>query len=339
VAQTLGFRQLLGIASLWHLLLALPFVPGVLGAVGLLLFFPETPRALLLNNGDENAAREALSRLRNTREVGDEMEQMLSEKNSSKSDQEHVSIVKLFTLPELRWPLMTGLALQLAQQLCGINAVFFYSESIFRRAAIQDEHIQYAVFATGLINVVCTVVCVPLIDKLGRKPLLVYPMLVIIVDFLLLTAFLVLQPRGMIFSYLSIVCIIVFIVCFALGLGPIPFIYVAECFRQDARSAALAICMFTNWVANLLLTLTFPYLAQLLTNYVFLVFAAIVAITLLVIVKKVGRCSYSSSSCCDHIVKDNCKSRCPKRRASPSTRSCASSMAAALTAKAKTTFS
>ena len=50
IAQTLGFRQLLGLASTWHLLLALPFVPGVVGALGLLLFFPETPRALLVNN-------------------------------------------------------------------------------------------------------------------------------------------------------------------------------------------------------------------------------------------------------------------------------------------------
>ncbi len=70
-------------------------------------------------------------------------------------------------------------------------------------------------------------------------------------------------------------------------IGPIPFIYVAECFRQDARSAALAICMFTNWVANLVLTLTFPYLAKLLSSYVFLVFTVIVAFAVIVIIKKV----------------------------------------------------
>jgi hypothetical protein len=75
--------------------------------------------------------------------------------------------------------------------------------------------------------------------------------------------------------------------CFAIGLGPVPFIYVAESFRQDARSAALAICMFTNWLANLALTLAFPYLAKLLTNYVFLVFTAIVAFAVIVIFKKV----------------------------------------------------
>lgn len=75
--------------------------------------------------------------------------------------------------------------------------------------------------------------------------------------------------------------------CFAVGLGPIPFLYVAECFRQDARSAALAICMFTNWVANLVLTLTFPYLALILKTYVFLVFAVIVAKAVVIIFVKV----------------------------------------------------
>ncbi len=70
-------------------------------------------------------------------------------------------------------------------------------------------------------------------------------------------------------------------------LGPIPFLYVAECFRQDARSAALAICMFTNWVANLVLTLAFPYLAKLLGSYVFLVFTVIVAFAVIIIIKKV----------------------------------------------------
>jgi hypothetical protein len=110
-------------------------------------------------------------------------------------------------------------------------------------------------------------------------------MLLIIVDFVALTVFLIFQDSGnsrgassgVIYSYMSIVCIIVFIMSFAVGLGPIPFIYVAECFRQDARSAALAICMFVNWVANLALTIAFPYMATLLKNYVFLVFTAIVA--------------------------------------------------------------
>jgi sugar porter (SP) family MFS transporter len=219
VAQTLGFRQILGTHALWHFLLALPIIPCILGALILLFFFPESPRALLINNRDEESARKALILLRHSNNVAAEIDDIKQESNKDSKSDEAISLKELFTLPELRWPLITGLVLQMAQQFCGINAVFFYSESIFRRSAIQDTHIQYAVFLTGAINVICTIVCVPLIDKLGRKPLLVYPMIVIIIDFLLLTACMVLQTNGMIYSYLSIVCIIVFIMCFAVGLG------------------------------------------------------------------------------------------------------------------------
>ena len=58
VAQLLGFRQLMGVKTLWHFLLGLTAVPAVLGSLALLIFFPETPRALLTTNKDEDAARE-----------------------------------------------------------------------------------------------------------------------------------------------------------------------------------------------------------------------------------------------------------------------------------------
>jgi predicted MFS family arabinose efflux permease len=131
----------------------------------------------------------ALSRLRNSNNVGHEIEQINQEAREQKSD-ESISLGQLFTLKELRWPLLTGLLLQVAQQLCGINAVFFYSESIFKSAGIASSEIQYAVFLTGFINVILTIICVPLVDKLGRKPLLVFPMILIIIDFILLTIFL-----------------------------------------------------------------------------------------------------------------------------------------------------
>jgi predicted MFS family arabinose efflux permease len=150
---------------------------------------------------------------------------------SGSGESEDVSVIQLFTTKELAMPLFICLVIQLTQQLCGINAVFFYSEDIFRRAGIEDEHIQYAVFLTGFINVLATIVCVPLIDKLGRKPLLLFPMLVIIADFILMTVFLHLQTKGMIYSYLSIVCIIIFIICFAVGLGNSSFFFFFFCLK------------------------------------------------------------------------------------------------------------
>ena len=70
-------------------------------------------------------------------------------------------------------------------------------------------------------------------------------------------------------------------------LGPIPFIYPTECFRQNARSSAISLCVFTNYTAALILTLLFPFMQQLLQQYVFLVFLFVVVLGLLIIVKKV----------------------------------------------------
>lgn len=286
ISQLLGFRQLLGTKDTWHFLLGLPILPCIVGSILLMLFFDETPKALL-SKGDETNARIVLRKLRGT-DIVTEIELMKLESNSSSSSSDDtISIVQLFRSSELRWPLFTGLILQLTQQFCGINAIFFYSNGIFERATIQSEHIQYAIFATGVINVICTIVCVPLIDRLGRKPLLLVPMSFMVVNFILLTIFLYFKNSSVYYSYLSIVCIIAFIMSFAIGLGPIPFIYVAECFKQNARSAAFAVCMFTNWMANLILTLSFEYMAKLLGDYVFLVFALIVLIAVIVISNKV----------------------------------------------------
>jgi len=284
VSQVLGFRQVLGTAAKWSYLLALPIVPALVGALLLLVVFPESPSSLLNKYKDRDAAESALKKLRNSKNVTFELDEM--DKGSKSSSEASVSIVELLTSGEYRWPLITGLVLQLAQQLCGINAVFFYSSIIFD-SVLSQENIQYAVLLTGVINVVATVVVVPLIDRLGRRPLLIYPMIFIVVDFIALTIFLVFSKSYSFFPILSIVCIILFIISFAVGLGPIPFLYVAECFRDDARSTALAICMFTNWLANLVLTLAFPYMQKLLQAYTFLVFTVIVAVSVAFIIKKI----------------------------------------------------
>lgn len=94
-------------------------------------------------------------------------------------------------------------------------------------------------------------------------------------------------------SYLSIVCIILFIIAFSIGFGPIPYLYTAECFRQNARSSAMALSTFLNWVAGLLLIFAFPFVLEAIEQYVFCIFAGILALTLVVILTKVNtKCTF-----------------------------------------------
>ena len=196
------FRTQKGGDELWNYLLAFPIVPALLGGFTLLFFFPESPKALIMCNNDQEAAGRALRKLRNKKDVHDEIVEIKNEKKESGGGdkQQLITMKELFTLDELRWPLITSLALQMIQQLSGINAVFFYSSSIFAGAGIPDQDIQYAILSTGVVNVIATIVCVPLIDKLGRKPLLVGSMATMLVDFVFLTVFLSLQVGHMFFT-------------------------------------------------------------------------------------------------------------------------------------------
>lgn len=71
--------------------------------------------------------------------------------------------------------------------LNALSKIFFYSSEIFKDAQIPHDYIQYAILSTGVVNVITTVICVPFIDKLGRKPLLIFPMIFMIIDLVCLT--------------------------------------------------------------------------------------------------------------------------------------------------------
>jgi MFS family permease len=188
---------------------------------------------------------------------------------------------------ECRLPLIIAISLHIGQQLSGVNAIFFYSSDIFKSANIPAHLIQYAILSTGVVNFLMTLVTVPLIERLGRKLLLTVPIAIIIVDFILLVLFLTFKHYYAVFSYLSTVCILVFIMGFAVGLGPVPFLYTAEIFNQKTRSSAMAIAVTVNWLSTLLISFFFPLLSELMGQYVFCVFMVIMGGLLTLLLTKV----------------------------------------------------
>jgi SP family facilitated glucose transporter-like MFS transporter 1 len=89
----------------------------------LFIIFPESPSSLIRKYKDEDAAVKALRKLRNSKNVDNEIEEIKFEISKDSKSNQSVTIAELFKRPEFRWPLITGLVLQLTQQLCGINAV------------------------------------------------------------------------------------------------------------------------------------------------------------------------------------------------------------------------
>lgn len=149
-------------------------------------FCPESPKYLFLSKGKELEAQRALSWLRGTGSVQEEMEQMRAECEAAKLVPK-VTIRELITNSALRIPLVISLTIMVAQQLSGINAVMFFSTTIFRNAGLNESSAGYATLAMGTINVLMTVVSLVLVEKAGRKTLLLIGFAGMTVDTVVLT--------------------------------------------------------------------------------------------------------------------------------------------------------
>ncbi|PVD36656.1 hypothetical protein C0Q70_03642 [Pomacea canaliculata] len=283
-SQILGLKELLGTESLWPLLFAFNALPSLLCLVAM-PFCPESPRYLLIKKNLEEEARKELIRIRGTHDVDEEMEEMRAESKKS-AGVTNYTIKQLVTSPNLRLPLIIACLIQVTQQWSGINAVMSYSTFIFQQAQVAKHAIPYVVVGTGVINVVATVIAVPLMEKAGRRPLLIWPMGVMTGSFILLTIFLnLMDPEKhpdlvssqQSFAYVCIIVAHTYIIGFALGLGPIPFIVVSEIFRQEPRAAAMSLSLAFNWICNFILMLIFPFMKDGLQEYTYIVFSIILA--------------------------------------------------------------
>jgi len=165
---------------------------------------------------------------------------------------------------------------QVAQQLSGINAVMFYSSSIYRGAGVSEEGIPYATIITAGINCAMTFVALPLMDIAGRRTLLLLPMITMILTLIWLVIMISLQRVWA--SYCCVVGTVIYIIAYAIGLGPIPWIIVSEIFEQRERDKANATAGFVNYLGTLLIALAFEPVQEAIHQYVFVIFIGLLVI-------------------------------------------------------------
>ncbi|XP_073898721.1 solute carrier family 2, facilitated glucose transporter member 9 isoform X3 [Castor canadensis] len=234
--QLLGLPELLGKESTWPYLFGVIIFPAVVQLVSL-PFLPESPHYLLFEKQDEAGAVKAFQKFLGKADVAREVEEALAESHVQKN-LHLVSTLELLRDPFVRWQLITVIITMACYQLCGLNA--------------------------GLV-----------IERLGRRPLLIGGFLLMALFFGTLTVTLSLQDRAPWVPYLSIVCILAIIASFCSGPGGIPFILTGEFFQQSQRPAAFMIAGTVNWLSNFAVGLLFPFIQKSLDSYCFLVFASI----------------------------------------------------------------
>ncbi|XP_076007051.1 solute carrier family 2, facilitated glucose transporter member 11-like [Genypterus blacodes] len=271
--QVMGLQELLGREEYWHILLSTTCIPAFLQLL-ILPCFQESPRYLLIDKEDFEGFIKALKKLHGGKNFESERQEIELERMTSLGTQVKKPW-ELFSDRSLRWQLLTVILLNMAQQLNGINAIYFYADYVFRESGIPDDKIPYVTVGTGVCECITVLTCGLLVERVGRKVLILGGYALMGICCFLLTLTLTFQDTSPVVPYLSMACVFAFILSFGLGPGGVTNIFTTELFTQNARPAAFTVSGTMNWTSFFLISMAFPFVVIELQQYCFLVFLVV----------------------------------------------------------------
>lgn len=168
--------------------------------------------------------------------------------------------------------LVLGIIIAVFQQWCGTNVIFNYAQEIFQSAGFPIGDMFFNIVVTGVANVVFTFVAIFTVDRWGRRNLMLFGAIGLGGIYLILGTCYFLHVSGII----MVICVVAAIACYAMSLGPITWVLLAELFPNKIRAAAMGVCTFALWTGCFTLTYSFPLLNAGLGSYgTFWLYAAI----------------------------------------------------------------
>ncbi|EFN59043.1 hypothetical protein CHLNCDRAFT_137750 [Chlorella variabilis] len=178
--------------------------------------------------------------------------------------------------PRYRRVMTLAAALPLLQQLSGINSIVFFSTEVFEQAGLSSPIL--GSIAVGATNLTFTIVAAFLMDRAGRRPLIICSFAGMGACLATLSAFMLLPTPKALEGAASLACILAYMVFFAIGAGPLPFLVLPEILPQEIMGTAQAFCTSLNWSSNILIGATFPLMLSTLgIAGSYLVYAALCA--------------------------------------------------------------
>jgi sugar porter (SP) family MFS transporter len=266
-----------GFPDEWRWMLGVAAVPGTALAIGMLTV-PRTPRWLTMHRR-EDEARDVLERLREGDDEADVDEELRQIEEANEA--EGRTRVKDLLSGRLRPLLWVGIGLAVAQQFVGVNTVIYYAPTILADTGLGSSAALGQTMAVGLTNVVFTIVAVLLLDRLGRRALLLTGTAGLLVALLVLGVFFSSSTLQSDYGWVALAGLILFIAAFAIGLGPVFWLMISEIFPVGARSKAMAVCTIFNWGANFLVAQTFLTLTGAISREgVFFLYAGLAVLSL-----------------------------------------------------------
>lgn len=158
--------------------------------------------------------------------------------------------------PSLRLALLVGIGLSVFQQITGINAILYYAPEIFKSFGSNTDSSLLQTSLLGVVNMIFTIVAIYLVDKLGRKPLLYIGSAGMFVAL----AIVGIAAYYQITSAWLLPFLLLFMASFSISWGPVVWVLLAEIFPNRVRSLALSLAVFVQWIANFVVSQTFPLL-------------------------------------------------------------------------------
>lgn len=251
-----------GLAA-WRWMLLVGVVPAAVYGV-LALTIPESPQYLVRHNRDEDAAK-VLRSVSGVRDTDLKIRQIRQSFNTEKPTFRDLRGPK-FGLQPILW---VGMAIAAFQQLVGINAIFYYSTTLWKSVGFSESDSFTTSVITSVINVVMTIVAIAFVDRIGRRKLLMIGSAGMFVGLLMATVSFS-QAEGVgdsvelagIWGPVALVGANLFVIFFAATWGPVMWVTLGEVFPNNIRSLALGLGAMVNWIFNFIVTLSFPWVSD-----------------------------------------------------------------------------
>ena len=246
-------------AEEWRWMLGLGAVPAMALGIGMLRM-PQSPRWLVMV-GEDYKARLVLSKIRRDDPGAidselTEIQQSLAAEPGGWRDLLH---------PAVKAALLVGVGLAILQQVTGINTVIYYAPTIIQFTGVDSSSSAIlASIGVGIVNIVATIVALRLLDRAGRRPLLMIGVTGMVVALTALGAAFLGNAGAAGITIAAIVSLMAYVAAFAISLGPIFWLLNAELYPLRVRSKAAALGTMANWTFNFIVSLTFLPLIDLL---------------------------------------------------------------------------
>ena len=241
----------------WRMMLGFSLVPACLCLAGILKA-PESPRWLVLA-GRKDEAGKVLTSVQPElaqEDIGKIVQEIVDSRPSDPKSESWSN----FKDPRLRGLLIFSVAAFFLQQFSGINVILSYAPQILERAGLSGlANELIATAGIGALNVAVTVLSMIVVDRLGRRPLFIFGFAGAFVSLALIAILFEVNDPSL--AFVTLAGLFAFVFFFAISLGPLPWLYMAELFPLALRGKGMAVASLSNWVCNFLVVFLFPALA------------------------------------------------------------------------------